>query len=43
MALHPAPDMRKGVVALWVRGDRDADRACELIAALDLPVVRAAA
>jgi prephenate dehydrogenase len=43
MALYPAADMREGVVALWVRGDRDADRACELIAALDLPVARAAA
>jgi prephenate dehydrogenase len=42
MALYPAPDMSEGVVALWVAGDREADRAVELIGALDLPVVRAA-
>jgi prephenate dehydrogenase len=42
MALYPAPDMSEGVVAVWVAGDRQADRAVELISALDLPVVRAA-
>jgi prephenate dehydrogenase len=41
MALHPAPDMSEGVIALWVAGDREADRAAELIGALDLPVARA--
>jgi prephenate dehydrogenase len=41
MALYPAADMSEGVVALWVRGDRDADRAEELIGDLDLPVARA--
>ena len=41
MALHPAPDMTEGVIALWVAGDREADRAAELIGALDLPVARA--
>jgi prephenate dehydrogenase len=41
MALSPADDFSRGVVALWVRGDRDADRAQELIAALDFPVMRA--
>jgi prephenate dehydrogenase len=41
MALYPAPDMTEGVVALWVAGDHEADRAVQLIDALDLPVVRA--
>jgi prephenate dehydrogenase len=41
MALYPAADMSEGVVALWVRGDRDADRAEELIGDLDLPVALA--
>jgi prephenate dehydrogenase len=41
MALYPAADMSDGVIALWVAGDREADRAEELIAALDLPVARA--
>jgi len=40
MALYPAADMREGVVALWVRGDAAADRAAELIGALDFPVGR---
>jgi hypothetical protein len=33
--------MTEGVVALWVAGDREVDRAVALIGALDLPVVRA--
>jgi prephenate dehydrogenase len=41
MALYPAADMTEGVVALWVAGDREVDRAVALIGALDLPVVRA--
>jgi prephenate dehydrogenase len=41
MALSPSDDNRQGVVALWVRGDERAARAQELIAALDIPVVRA--
>jgi prephenate dehydrogenase len=31
MALHPAPDMRSGAVALWVSGPEQAERAVELI------------
>jgi prephenate dehydrogenase len=42
MALHPAADMTEGVIALWVAGDHEADRAADLISALDLPVVRPA-
>jgi len=41
MALSPADDFSRGVVALWVRGDSDAARAQELIAALDFPVLPA--
>ena len=41
MALYPAPDMREGVVALWVAGEDAARRAEELLLTLDLPVVRA--
>ena len=41
MALSPSPDNRQGVVALWVRGDAQAARAEELIAALQIPVDRA--
>jgi prephenate dehydrogenase len=39
MALHPAPDMREGVVALWIGGPDDASRARELIGELGYPVV----
>jgi prephenate dehydrogenase len=42
MALHPAADMTEGVIALWVAGDGEADRAADLIGGLDLPVARAA-
>jgi prephenate dehydrogenase len=41
MALYPTADMSEGVIALWVAGDREADRAAELIGSLDLPVTRA--
>ncbi len=41
MALYPAADMGDGVVALWIAGDRAADRAQELVAALGFPVARA--
>jgi prephenate dehydrogenase len=41
MALYPAADMSKGVIALWVAGDDAATRAEELIAGLGLPVARA--
>lgn len=40
MALYPAPDMRDGVVALWIAGEARIDRAESLIAALGFPVVR---
>jgi prephenate dehydrogenase len=41
MALHPAADMREGVVALWIAGAQEAQRAQELVAALGFPVARA--
>lgn len=41
MALSPSPDYSQGVVALWVRGDDQADRAQELVRGLDFPVARA--
>jgi prephenate dehydrogenase len=41
MALHPAPDRASGTIALWIAGEAAADRACELIDALGLPVARA--
>jgi len=41
MALYPASDMSRGVIALWVAGDPAAARAEELIAELGLPVARA--
>ena len=41
MALYPAPDMSDGVVALWIAGDAQADRASSLVAGLGFPVVRA--
>jgi prephenate dehydrogenase len=40
MALYPAPDMREGVVALWVAGDDAAARAERLIAGQGHPVAR---
>jgi prephenate dehydrogenase len=41
MALYPAPDMRDGVIALWIAGDEPARRAQELVAGLGYPVARA--
>ena len=41
MALYPAADMSRGVIALWLAGDAAAARAEELIAELGLPVARA--
>jgi prephenate dehydrogenase len=39
MALHPAADMRDGVIALWIAGQEPARRAQELVGALGFPVV----
>jgi prephenate dehydrogenase len=41
MALSPSRDGGQGVVALWVRGEEQAQRAIELIEALKIPVARA--
>ena len=41
MALSPSQDNRQGVVALWIGGDEDAERARALIAGQGFPVVRA--
>jgi prephenate dehydrogenase len=41
LAVHPAPDMSEGVVALWLSGEHEAQRAAELIQDLGYPVVRA--
>ena len=40
MALSPSRDGNQGVVALWIRGEEQAQRAVELIAALRIPVAR---
>jgi prephenate dehydrogenase len=40
LAVHPAPDMSEGVIALWLSGEPEAERAAELIRALGYPVVR---
>lgn len=40
MRLSPAPDMRDGVIALWVAGEADAARAAELVGGLGFPVAR---
>jgi prephenate dehydrogenase len=37
MALYPAPDMQSGAIALWVAGERSAERAVELIGGLGYP------
>jgi prephenate dehydrogenase len=39
MSLHPAPDMREGVIALWIGGPDEARRARELIGELGFPVM----
>jgi prephenate dehydrogenase len=41
MALYPAPDMSEGVVALWIAGREQAERAEELVGRLGFPVARA--
>ncbi len=41
MALAPSPQESQGVVALWIAGEQPLERACELIADLGFPVVRA--
>jgi prephenate dehydrogenase len=41
MALSPSEDNRQGVVALWIGGEQDSDRAERLIAELGFPVARA--
>jgi prephenate dehydrogenase len=41
MALYPTPDMKEGVVALWIAGDGPAERARELVSSLGFPVARA--
>jgi prephenate dehydrogenase len=41
MALYPAPDMSEGVVALWIAGEEQAERAEELVGRLGFPVARA--
>jgi prephenate dehydrogenase len=40
LALHPAPDMSEGVVAIWVPGAATADQAESIIARLGHPVFR---
>ena len=40
MALSPSRDGNQGVVALWIRGEEQAQRAVELITALRIPVAR---
>jgi prephenate dehydrogenase len=39
MALHPAADMRDGVIALWIAGPEEGHRARELIGELGFPVM----
>jgi prephenate dehydrogenase len=41
LALYPTPDMREGVVALWIAGAERAGRTEKLIKDLGLPVIRA--
>jgi hypothetical protein len=41
LAVHPAPDMSEGVIALWLSGEHEAGRAAELIRGLGYPVVLA--
>jgi prephenate dehydrogenase len=41
LALSPSQDNRQGVVALWVGGEQQAERALGLISGLGIPVVRA--
>ena len=41
MARYPAPDMREGVVALWIAGEDEARRARDLVRDLGFPVTGA--
>ena len=41
MALSPSRDGSQGVVALWIQGEEQAERAVALIGALGIPVARA--
>ena len=41
MVLSPSQDNRQGVVALWIAGEEQAERAHQLVADLGFPVVRA--
>ena len=41
LAVHPAPDMSEGVIALWLSGEREAGRAADLVRGLGYPVVLA--
>ena len=40
MALYPAPDMHDGVIALWIAGETQTERARSLVAELGFPVVQ---
>jgi prephenate dehydrogenase len=40
MALYPAADMTEGVVALWISGKPESERAAQLVAGLGFPVAR---
>lgn len=41
LAVHPAPDMTEGVIALWLAGIEDAHRAVELVQGLGYPAALA--
>ena len=41
MALSPSADNSQGVIALWIRGEEQAERALQLISGLGFPVARA--
>jgi prephenate dehydrogenase len=41
MALSPSEDNRQGVIALWIGGEGQDERARELIAGLGFPVAEA--
>jgi prephenate dehydrogenase len=41
MALSPSLDNRQGILALWIAGEHDLERAAQLISELGFPAVRA--
>ncbi len=41
MALYPTADMSEGVVAMWIAGEQQAERAEQIVLALGFPVARA--